>query len=323
MKKLISVIIPVYNVEKYIDQCIDSLTNQTYKDLEIILIDDGSKDNSGKICDEYAKKDSRISVIHKQNEGVSAARNTGLELAKGEYVAFVDSDDFVDSNYILCMYNKMVEQDADMVFCKYTKVFDRRFVNVKEHLPKSIVVNMNDESFVDFLAHFLNFKENILGCCWRLLFKRKQLSGLRFETNIRICEDLLFILGYIFSSKRIASIDEQLYFYRQINSSACHSYKKGYLKNQLLLHKGLLNLFDSVNKKSLKSKFKIYSSLLCYYCFSNEIKFNVCIHKQNIKDIRKSELYQYFSIKNGLRIYGLKRKLKYLIIWILVKTRLV
>ncbi|HCR4895454.1 TPA: glycosyltransferase family 2 protein, partial [Enterococcus faecium] len=110
---LISVIIPVYNVEKYVGSCLESVCNQTYKNLDIIIVDDGSKDSSNKICEDYALKDSRIRIIHKNNAGLGLARNTGLEHVKGKYVAFIDSDDFVAANYIEAMLNGIKRSNAD------------------------------------------------------------------------------------------------------------------------------------------------------------------------------------------------------------------
>ena len=104
-KELISIIVPVYNVEKYVEKCINSIINQTYKNLQIILVDDGSKDNSGKICDEFKLKDNRIEVIHKNNGGLSDARNAGLKLAKGDYIGFVDSDDYIEADMYETLYN--------------------------------------------------------------------------------------------------------------------------------------------------------------------------------------------------------------------------
>ena len=114
---LISVIVPVYNVEEYLTQCIESIINQTYTNLEIILVDDGSTDQSGKICDEYAIKDDRIQVIHKENRGVGSARNVGLDTSKGEYVSFVDSDDYVDKNYIKILLKQMLEHNVQVSIC--------------------------------------------------------------------------------------------------------------------------------------------------------------------------------------------------------------
>ena len=134
-EKLISVIIPVYNVEKYLRRCIDSVINQTYKNLEIIIVDDGSTDNSSNICDEYTNKDSRVKVVHKENGGLSSARNVGIELAKGDLIAFVDSDDYIE----LEMYEKLKENmdkyDSDIAICQYYNSFKysiKRQIGVEE-----------------------------------------------------------------------------------------------------------------------------------------------------------------------------------------------
>ena len=114
MEKKVSVIIPVYNVEKYLEECIQSVLKQTYKNLEIILVDDGSPDNCPKMCDEWAKKDSRIKVIHKQNGGASSSRNTGLDVMTGDFMCFIDSDDFIAKNYIEVLYNNLIETNSDV-----------------------------------------------------------------------------------------------------------------------------------------------------------------------------------------------------------------
>ena len=114
---LISVIVPVYNVEQYIHQCVDSILSQTYKNLEIILVDDGSPDNCPAICDEYARNDDRVKIIHQENGGISAARNSALDLCTGEYIAFVDSDDWIESNAYEEMMSEMQKKDLDVVFC--------------------------------------------------------------------------------------------------------------------------------------------------------------------------------------------------------------
>ena len=124
-KRLISIIIPVYNVEEYIEQCIQSVINQTYKKLEIILIDDGSLDKSGKICDAYADRDKRIIVIHKENGGLSDARNKGIDIASGEYITFVDSDDYVEDSFIEDLYTTLINNNAEMSICNIIKVNDK------------------------------------------------------------------------------------------------------------------------------------------------------------------------------------------------------
>ena len=126
--KLISIIVPVYNVERYLDKCLDSLRNQTYKNIEIIVIDDGSIDNGGQIADEYAIRDSRIRVIHKINGGLSSARNAGLDSAKGEYIMLIDSDDYVSQNMCEIMLRKAVDDNCQMVECGMVKVFGNKEV---------------------------------------------------------------------------------------------------------------------------------------------------------------------------------------------------
>ena len=117
MKELISIIVPVYNVEKYLNRCIDSLISQTYQNIEIILVDDGSTDSSSEIVDGYLKKDNRIKVFHKDNGGLSDARNKGIEISKGKYLSFVDSDDYVTNTYIETLYNTIIEYEADISIC--------------------------------------------------------------------------------------------------------------------------------------------------------------------------------------------------------------
>ena len=126
---LISVIIPIYNVEQYLKECLESVINQTYRNLEIILVDDGSKDKSGKICDEYKNKDERIKVVHKENGGLSDARNAGMKIATGKYIQFIDSDDFIDKDMIETLYNLIIENEADISMCSnyYFKIFVLKF----------------------------------------------------------------------------------------------------------------------------------------------------------------------------------------------------
>ena len=127
---LISVIVPVYNVEKYLDKCIQSIVDQTYTNLEIILVDDGSPDNSGAICDEWAEKDNRIKVIHKANGGLSDARNAGLDIATGEYIAFVDSDDYIELDFYDKLYNVIKATNCDISICNLRKVYENNNVSV-------------------------------------------------------------------------------------------------------------------------------------------------------------------------------------------------
>ena len=141
MNSLISVIVPIYNVEKYLDRCVESIINQTYKNLEIILVDDGSPDNCTQMCDDYAKKDSRIRVVHKENGGLSDARNAGMEVATGEYVSFIDSDDYISLDFYETLFQTMIDNDSDIVECSVVKFYENG--KFDEYSDDQMIKNFN------------------------------------------------------------------------------------------------------------------------------------------------------------------------------------
>ena len=160
---MVSVIVPIYNVEKYLKRCIDSILNQTYKNLEIILVDDGSPDKCPQICDEYAKSDKRIKVIHKQNAGVSAARNDGLAIAQGDLIGFVDSDDFIHPSMYEEMVNYLVSQDCDLVSCGFSEFSDDDnncdidlISYRKETLKRNAAIKKSFEKNIKFIKYVWN-----------------------------------------------------------------------------------------------------------------------------------------------------------------------
>lgn len=321
--KLISIIVPVYNVEKYLGECIDSILSQTYQNLELVLVDDGSPDNSGKICDEYADKDKRIRAIHKENGGVSSARNVGLDAANGEYITFVDSDDLIDKRYLELMYNKIEETSSDMCFCHFDRFDENSCEEQKENIPQKLNVDFNSEAFVDFAKRFFDIKNNVFGSSCRTLYKKSCVESLRFNSKIKISEDLVFVLNALFNSNSICSIPNVLYHYRTNMNSAGKTYKKGFLESQLELKNELDLLIDRFDAGTAKNLSKSYYCLLCYYLFSNEYKFrkNNDNYKEQLRKIKESELYSYFSLKNILHSCNvtIKQKVKYLIIWIATK----
>lgn len=322
MSELISVIVPVYNVEEYLSECVDSVLKQTYTNLEVLLIDDGSLDSSGKLCDEYATKDDRIKVYHKQNGGVSSARNLGLDVANGEYVTFVDSDDYIDENYVLKLYQALQGDNADMAFCGFANYLDGKLEKFDEYFPIDLSVDVNDKRFLKTMHNFLSGWRLPFGVCWRILYKKELVCNFRFNTEMKWGEDTLFCLQNIMGSKKINAVTEVLYFYRYNPKSAVHVYRKNYLQNQLVFYKEMQKLSCLFNEKKSIDFFNVEFSLVCYGVFSNEIRYKV-FDKQIIKNTRQSELYKYFTLKNGLKIHGIKSKIKFLIVWFLVKTRIV
>ena len=208
MDDIISVIIPVYNVATYLPTCIESVLSQDYWSLEIILIDDGSTDTSGQICDEYARKDHRIKVIHQSNDGAAAAKNAGLRTATGTYLSFVDSDDFLEFGAYRHMVQVMQEKGADVVQCSYRDVFKDY---TAEHFLKSVTLNQ-----CDFLVRFT--EDWTCALLWDKLYKRSIFDGIFFETGHKIDDEYFTYCG-IMNAKKIVRDDQIVYNYRKRASS--------------------------------------------------------------------------------------------------------
>lgn len=219
----ISVIVPVYNVEEYLKRCVDSILCQTFSDLEIILVDDGSPDNCGAICDEYAKKDERVKVIHKQNGGLSSARNAGLEIASGEYIAFVDSDDWIHPQMCEITYEAITYADADFInFCYQIKTDNSEEIlgyTNKDDIIKTTEVYSKDEVLNNF---FNKYHAKLWMTVWSKLYKKHIFDDLRFEEG-RIHEDELIMLPTIEKASQIAYLDISLYYYYFSESGIMHS----------------------------------------------------------------------------------------------------
>ena len=213
--ELISIIVPVYNVEQYLDECVNSIIKQTYTNLEIILIDDGSTDTSGKMCDEYAGKDERIKVVHKENGGLSSARNAGLDICTGEYISFIDSDDYVEIDFIGYMYRSLQSNNVKMLGCKWRFVF----LNGKIEEEEKTLIEQN-ESQKDFFKNLLYGKRAIGQ--WAYLFKKEIFNNLRFKEGV-LFEDSDIMYKIVNKCDKIAISNKQLYFYRFRQGSITNS----------------------------------------------------------------------------------------------------
>lgn len=211
MKPLVSVIVPIYNVEKYLKKCVDSVIAQTYENIEIILVDDGSPDNCGAICDEYGKKDKRVRIIHKQNGGLSDARNVGIDTCRGKYISFVDSDDFVSPFFLEILYNAIKQNDADI--SSLTRVV--KFTDYSEYKVHFV------ENASDFKIKFVSVYEALKLMMYLKasngaqlnLYKRELFDNLRFPVGY-LYEDLATTYKALIKSKKIALVDADIYAYR-------------------------------------------------------------------------------------------------------------
>lgn len=237
----ISVVIPVYNVEKYIGKMVESVQKQTLSDLEIILIDDGSPDNSGKICDEYAAKDSRIQVIHKKNAGVGAARNDGLDAATGEWIIFCDSDDWLEADALEKLVRIGDESSADVVFGDVNLVYDNHVQKVDFYKDEFVTT---DRALIDKLidadfsrAYCYNSPASGpafgYGGPWNKIVRRQMLldNGIRFDLRVKGIFDDIIYTAYIFgAAKKVVYTHVTVYNYRQVSTSITRSYKANLLE---------------------------------------------------------------------------------------------
>lgn len=261
----VSVIVPVYNVDKYLSECLESLAIQSYKNIEILLIDDGSTDNSPIICDEFVSKYDNFYVYHLANSGVSNARNYGLRKSSGKYIMFVDSDDIVDKNYVSTMVKNIIEKKVDMVVCGYCfKYKDRISV---QNVPDNIYFNQFES------LRELYKTDSIQGYSVNKIFKKSIIDkcDIMFNSNIKISEDMLFIFDYLLHCSKIYSTNKNLYYYRMRKSSASNFNNK----NSLSVF-DVFRIMKEKNKNSEKLFFNNY--IYCYYKYKkilpNEVKNN-------------------------------------------------
>lgn len=270
MEAKVSVIVPVYNVEKYLNKCIETLINQTYKNLEIILVNDGSTDNSYALCEEYARRDMRIKVINKENGGLSDARNAGLKIATGKYISFIDSDDYVELDMIYNLYQGIIKFDADICCCG----------KVLEYEKNNILVNNTNEFCVESeeALRKMLIGDNIDNSACDKLFKIALFENIEFPVN-RYFEDIATVYKVFLKSKKVAHINNIGYHY-------------AIRKNSISTEKFSKKQFDALTftKEMVKNIVKIYPKL--------EEEANAFLFLEYITTMRKikrSENYQEFK----------------------------
>lgn len=271
----ISIIIPVYNVEKYIRQCIDSVLDQTFKDFELILVDDGSTDNSGEILDEYGKKDSRVIAIHKKNEGCPAARNDGLKAGQGDYIYLMDSDDYLEPDTLEAMYESAVKNDADVVIAdhyefkqdgqqKVVRLFSKEFVTDD---PKIISDLQNTVLYYCYSPYFTPESKGLgLAAPWTKLVRSELIlnNNLLFDPDVKgIFDDGLFALNVFEYAKKVTYIQKLTYHYRILPGSLIHRYNKNRIQINEIIFKKIRD-FQSRNNKNEDFKNAYYARVVLY-----------------------------------------------------------
>ncbi len=284
----ISIIVPVYKVESYIKECIESILGQSFTDFELILIDDGSTDSSSEICDNYAQKDKRIVVIHKENGGASTARNAGLEISKGEYISFIDSDDFVSKDFLLELFKAI--EGYDMSMCYY---FDYANGSITKIGKGEYKVDSNQFWYLSLGGA----NGNVV---WNKLWKKSLFNAIRFKEGTIIEDE--FIRHYLICScKKIHIIDQALYYYRK-NPSSVMSVQKQFERRLIFLDV----LIDRIKYSDIVSNDPLLNVSVCAFLLTSA-KMNFLqrkIAKQKIKEFKNST-----KLNNGRLSFGTKNRL--------------
>lgn len=302
----VSIIIPVYNVELYLSECLESVLRQTYEYLEVILIDDGSTDSSGRICDEYAAKDNRTVVVHQKNAGAANAKNAGLDLSTGDYIAFVDSDDIVDEKWIETMLMHLTKEDADLVECDFDS-----FTKTKMTHPVKRGTGLQLFSPNAYMEQYLDYWTNGLFCL--KVFHRELTNGIRFRSERRCIDDEFYTYKVVSNAKKIVRIEDTLYHYRQRRSSAVRSEK-----NQRQITKDAMELRP---ERYLWIKAK-YPELRKKYLLS-DMDYIVYLTQNGLFDEEAKQIYRKvarFYIKESVPFIADKRVL--MLCWSLLQGRI-
>ncbi len=259
MEDLISVIVPVYNVENYLEKSLSSLLVQTYENLQIIIIDDGSTDRSGEICDYYSTKDMRMEVYHIQNKGVSNARNQGLDNANGKYVYFLDPDDSLDPDAIRTLYKQIKNHDVDLVECSYFK----EFINVKEEVIHPRLKISGQEA----VKSLLMWNGKLTSFCWDKLYIKEKIGNIRFDLKLKIGEDALFVFEYLLKCESVLVLDCPMYTYLIRENSAIGNAYTTKKKDSVHAADAIYKICN--NKKMMCNEAKIHVGLASFFSYAN------------------------------------------------------
>ena len=302
MNKKVSIIVPIYNVSKYLEQNIESIINQTYKNIEIILVNDGSTDNSLDICNKYKKIDSRIIVINKKNGGIANARNAGLDICTGDYICFVDSDDYLDINYVEVLLNRVIKDKTLVAQCCIKEVDDDgNILNEYGYKDKKFISGreLNIDSFQDYLI------PNVV--VWDRIYDKKIFKSLRFPDG-KSSDDEYISFVSLYDIKKISLVPDKLYYYRY-NPNSYTKTKITYQKLTLLeLLKRKIELCESKNDQELYKKSLIQFLDTSIGLYSRVYK-EIDKKDSHLNDIYKDYL-KYLKLVNNI---SLKKRFKYIV----------
>lgn len=290
---LISIVVPVYNIQQYLPLCLDSIINQTYTNLEIIVVDDGSTDGSGEICDQYGQKDNRIQILHCTNGGLSVARNRGLKAAKGTYIGFVDGDDWIEPTFYESLYNVIKNNNVDLAFCSF--YIDKNGECTAKYQSGKVFCWNKEESLKKLLKD-----KQLNNYAWNKLYKRTLFDSISFPPN-KYYEDILTLYKVFLKVEKTAYIEKPLYHYIHRDGSILHTeefqqkreyqlFEALYTRNQFFYSYDRTLLSISLNKTLRKGKRVIHSALLDKETMNHSL-IKSCIKHLSEMDIRNAKWY--------------------------------
>lgn len=296
---VISIIVPVYNVEKYLDKCVRSILAQTFKDFELILVDDGSTDNSGKMCDEYLKSDKRIKVIHKENGGLSSARNAGIKISAGELIGFIDSDDYIDSDMYELLYNNMMRENADMSICGKYDCYKGKGLKINKACYK---VLDTEEALYSICED-----ELISPSACNKLYKRELFENISYPEK-KAYEDAFVIVDLLLNCKKIVFTSEQKYYYNHredsittySSASNCFDIIEAWQKNYDLINLNYPDMSSAAIRRVYLSNFCALDRLMR----SRDEQMYIEQEEKIIKFLRSNSIAIIFKSK-----FSIKRKI--------------
>lgn len=294
----VSIIVPVYQVEDYIERCIKSLISQTYKNIEIILVDDGSTDKSGEICDKFAKQDNRIIVIHKSNEGVSSTRNKGIDISTGNYITFVDADDYIDKEYVKILIDMCLKEQVDISIIGTKDWVNKRIINQSRKLNKKISKKEGIKELID----------NIYFACviWGKIYKRELFDDIRFNNKTIIAEDMEIIYRLIDKAENgiYVNTEQLLYNYEVRENSALHKkITKDHVKEIVILEDFMKFINDNYPE--------LYNNVIGrYICKNAELILEITYRENNNKEVISILKGNILKYKKNINKLNLERKIR-------------
>lgn len=311
MKPLVTFVVPIYNSEQYLAECLDSICAQTYGNWEAVLVNDGSKDHSGEICKKYAESENRFRIIVQNNSGQAKARNTGLKAARGKYVAFIDSDDWIEREYLAFLVSKAESENADMVMCHTMAEYPNgRSIELERMDIKEVVARKTELDFFKLYSYNSGYskeKYGFINTPWGKLFKIEVLkkNNLYFNDEAKMIEDQLFFSEFLEYADSIGIYKNNLYHYRMLDASAAHRFRENYLEHCMAYLKCNEKLLDKYHKQE-NIFWQRYYNMVCEVLLL--ILRNYFFHQEYPKDNyeRKRELNSLLSSEPYKRALSLQ-----------------